>query len=198
METLVLNSAYMPIDRVSWTDAIGDLLTGRAEVVDTYEHRLVRSGQRVLEDDLPYTFDALRTDEPGTWKVPSIIRFLSKAVFVKRYVKFNRHNVWLRDKGRCQFCLTQTRLDDFTYDHVKPFSRGGKTCWENIVVACIPCNHHKANRTPEEAGMRLVREPFRPEHLPGQVSPALRWQDGMPDSWKSFLASVSYWHGKLD
>ena len=33
MDTLVLNSAYLPIDRVPWFDAIADLITGRAEVV---------------------------------------------------------------------------------------------------------------------------------------------------------------------
>ena len=197
MDTLVLNSAYMPIDRISWMDAIGDLLTGRAEVVDTYEDKTVTSGTGEL-DDLPWTFEALRTGEVGVWKVPSIIRFLSKAVFFRRNVKFNRHNVWLRDKGQCQYCSVRLRMDEFTYDHVLPFSKGGKTGWTNIVVACIPCNHKKANRTPAEAKMRLKREPFRPMHLPGQVSPALMWRGWMPPSWKSFLASVSYWHGKLD
>ena len=195
MDTLVLNNAYMPIDRISWMDAIGDLLTGRAEVVDTYEDRTVRGG---VDIELPYTFDALRTDEEGVWKVPSIIRFLTKAVFFRRRVKFNRHNVWLRDQGRCQFCGIRLKLDEFTFDHVLPQSRGGQSSWTNIVVACPPCNHKKANRTPAEAGMTLKRDPFIPMHLPGQVSPVLQWQDGMPPSWWSFLESVRYWHGKLD
>ncbi len=196
MDTLVLNSAYMPIQRKSWAKAMGDLLTGRAEVVDTYDNHTVSSGPNPL--DLPWTFDALRTDALGVWKVPSIIRFLSKAVFFRRNVKFNRHNVWLRDKGRCQYCDTKLRMDEFTYDHVVPFSKKGKTSWLNIVVACVSCNHRKANRTPVEANMRLLREPSRPVYLPGQVSPALRWQEGMPTSWASFLASVSYWHGALE
>jgi hypothetical protein len=46
--------------------------------------------------------------------------------------------------------------------------------------------------------MKLLREPFIPMHLPGHVSPALKWQDGMPPSWRNFLESVRYWHGKLD
>lgn len=196
MDTLVLNSAYMAISRISWTDAIGDLLTGRAEVVDTYEDKTVSSGPGEL--DLPRTFEALRTDKLGVWKVPSIIRFLSNAVFFRRRVKFNRHNVWLRDKGRCQYCNMRMSLDEFTYDHIIPFARGGRTKWKNIVVSCVPCNHTKANRTPVEAKMRLQRKPFIPMHLPGQISPALKWKDGMPPSWKSFLASVSYWHSKLD
>lgn len=197
MDTLVLNSAYLPIDRVSWMEAIGDLLTGRAEVVDVYEGATVRSGTGYDRGVLPYTFQALATSETGVWLVPSIIRFLSKAVFHRRYVKFNRHNVWLRDQGRCQFCNIKLRTDEFTYDHVLPQSRGGKTKWDNIVVACIPCNHRKANRTPAEAGMKLARAPYRPSQLPGQLSPALSWKEGMPESWKSFLESVRYWHGGL-
>lgn len=196
MDTLVLNSAYMPVDRVSWMEAIADLITGRAEVVDCYEGVTVRSGSNDGAD-LPHTFLALRTAELGVWRIPSIIRFLSKAVFPKRCVKFNRHNVWLRDQGLCQYCGVKLSTNEFTYDHILPQSRGGKTKWENIVCACIPCNHRKSNRTPAEARMRLRREPFRPTQLPGQLSPALSWKDGMPESWRSFLESVRYWHSGL-
>jgi len=196
MDTLVLNSAYLPINRVSWMDAIGDLITGRAEVIDCYENATVRSGS-CEGVNRPMTFRALATEQAGVWRVPSIIRFLGKAIFHRRFVKFNRHNIWLRDQGRCQYCGVRLRTEEFTYDHLLPQSRGGKTKWENIVVACIPCNHHKANRTPAEAKMRLLREPFKPTQLPGQLSPALSWKEGMPESWKSWLNGVSYWHGKL-
>jgi 5-methylcytosine-specific restriction endonuclease McrA len=196
MDTLVLNSAYLPIDRISWMDAIGDLLTGRAEVVDVYENVTVRSGSN-CDRNLSHSFLALATEQTGVWRVPSIIRFLTRAVFPKRSVKFNRHNVWLRDGGRCQYCNVKLRTEEFTYDHVLPQSRGGKTQWENIVCACIPCNHLKGNRTPAEARLRLLREPFRPTQLPGQLSPAMAWKEGMPESWRSFLESVRYWHGGL-
>lgn len=196
MDTLVLNSAYLPIDRVPWFDAITNLITGRAEVVDCYD-ATVRSGSSAGVD-LPGTFMALSTGETGVWRVPSIIRFLGKAVFHRRNVKFNRHNVWLRDGGHCQYCNVKLRTEEFTYDHVLPQSRGGKTQWENIVCACIPCNHTKGNRTPQEARMKLLREPFRPTQLPGQLSPVLSWKEGMPESWRSFLESVRYWHGGLN
>lgn len=195
MDTLILNSAYMPIDRKSWIDAIGDLITGRAEVVETYD-AVIRSGKMI--GDVPLNLIPLTTEEDGVWLVPSIIRFVTKAVFISRPVKFNRHNVWLRDKGRCQFCSTKLSMAEFTFDHVLPQSRGGGTNWLNIVCACLPCNHKKANRTPAEAGMRLRREPLHPKYLPGEVSPTLKWQEGMPESWKDFLSSVSYWHSKLD
>lgn len=197
METLVLNSAYLPIDKVPWGDAVADLITERAEVVECYDSMTVRSGTN-SGMCLPETFMALSTGEAGVWRVPSIIRFLGKAVFYRRNVKFNRHNVWLRDGGHCQYCNIKLRTEDFTYDHILPQSRGGKTTWENIVCACIPCNHTKSNRTPQEARMKLMRDPFRPTQLPGQMSPALSWKEGMPESWRSFLESVHYWHGGLN
>jgi hypothetical protein len=129
-------------------EAISDIFTGRAEVVDVHEGKTVSSGLNAIQP--PETFEILRTDQVGVWKVPSIIRFFS-AVFFRRKVRFNRHNVWLRDQGYCQYCGIKTKMDSFTYDHVIPSSKGGKTTWKNIVVACVRCNARKANRTPRAA-----------------------------------------------
>jgi 5-methylcytosine-specific restriction endonuclease McrA len=67
-------------------------------------------------------------------------------------------------------CGIQFMAEDLTFDHVLPQSKGGKTCWENIVTACGPtgngCNPRKANRTPEQAGMPLLRKPKKPSYLP--------------------------------
>ncbi|HVK28844.1 MAG TPA: HNH endonuclease, partial [Nocardioides sp.] len=41
-------------------------------------------------------------------------------------------------------------------------SRGGTWTWLNTVAACSPCNGRKANRTPLEAGMRLLVDPYVP------------------------------------
>ena len=49
-----------------------------------------------------------------------------------------------------------------TVDHVLPQSRGGGSTWENTVLACGPCNNRKRDRTPDEAGMRLLIEPRVP------------------------------------
>ena len=49
-----------------------------------------------------------------------------------------------------------------TPDHVLPISRGGTSTWLNTVTACGSCNGRKANRTPAEAGMRLLFEPWVP------------------------------------
>ncbi len=178
MHTLVLNSAYMPINKITWRKAISLLFTGKVEVIEEYDE-IVRS--------------------PSTaFQMPSIIRYLgAKVGMFRRGVKFNRNNVYLRDKGRCQYCGKRVSREDFTYDHIVPRRHGGETKWKNIVVSCIPCNQRKAARTPEQAGMRLISKPVRPKYLPGVSSPILNWSAGMPTSWKDYMGSVKYWHDKL-
>lgn len=180
METLVLNALYQPVNRVSWQEAFRLVFTGRAEVVQNYEDRVVRSPRQIFP-------------------VPSIVRFVHMAkTFFGRGVKFNRKNVYLRDKGRCQYCSLRVPLNDFDFEHVVPKARGGQTSWENIVVACTPCNRRKGNRTPEEARMRLRSKPVRPKSLPGIGSGKLVWSEGMPLNWKDYLHSVRYWHVALE
>lgn len=179
MNVLVLNSAYMPIDRIPWQDAMTSVVNGRAEVVDVYD-ATVRSAHEEHQ-------------------VPSIIRFLTRAVWKRTRVRFNRHNVWLRDQGRCQYCGKQMSKSEYTYDHVIPQSRGGLTRWENIVACCLPCNHQKANRTPGEAGMTLIRPPEVPTCLVGQMTPIFeKMNDDERRHWKDYVKSYSYWHAKLD
>lgn len=72
-----------------------------------------------------------------------------------RGVRLSRCNA-----NTCAYCGRKT--SELTLDHVLPRSRGGQSTWENLVSACQPCNHRKSDRTPEEAGMKLLRKPARP------------------------------------
>ena len=92
----------------------------------------------------------------------------------------SRKNVLRRDRHRCQYCRSNDRL---TIDHVIPKSRGGKDTWENLVAACVPCNNRKGSRTPEEAGMPLLRKPFRPSH----VMFIRDYIGRLDDKWKPYL-----------
>ncbi len=67
-----------------------------------------------------------------------------------------------RDDHTCLYCGVQFSRRDLTRDHVRPKSRGGTDKWENVVAACKRCNWLKDCKTPEEAGMRLIAVPFRP------------------------------------
>ena len=83
----------------------------------------------------------------------------------RREVKFSRRNVYLRDGGECCYCGRHGRQEDMTLDHVMPVSRGGRSTWSNVALACRACNALKDNRTPEEAGMKMLRRPTRPTWL---------------------------------
>jgi 5-methylcytosine-specific restriction endonuclease McrA len=96
--------------------------------------------------------------------MPSVIR-LNRYVnrpFRHGGVVLNRHNVFKRDSNKCQYCQS---TKDLTLDHVYPKSRGGKTSWDNLVTACKHCNARKGDFTPEEAGMLLIQQPFKPSFV---------------------------------
>jgi len=76
--------------------------------------------------------------------------------------KLSRLGVFIRDGFRCQYCGKRLSHRNLTIDHVIPRSRGGKTEWTNVVTSCVSCNTKKGDRTPEEAGMTLLREPRPP------------------------------------
>lgn len=177
-ETLVLSQSYEPVARVSWQRAVTLIWEGKVEVVEEYEDWTVRSVTIEL-------------------KVPSVIRFLKRVIGKKRSVKFSRENVYARDSGRCQYCANKVSRPEATYDHVLPRSQGGGTRWENIVIACVPCNQRKGGRTPEQARMTLLSVPVKPKKLPDSLKLTFTWQKGMPESWRSWLRSVSYWNGEL-
>ena len=95
---------------------------------------------------------------------PSVIRLV---YMVRRPVlqrRLSRREVFARDNNTCQYCGRESR--GLTLDHVIPRFRRGAHTWENVVTACIPCNHRKAGQTPKEAGMTLLREPRTPRPNP--------------------------------
>jgi 5-methylcytosine-specific restriction endonuclease McrA len=179
MDTLVLSQSYQPVGRIPWQRAMTLFFLGKVEVIEEYENREVRSVTISLQ-------------------MPSIVRFLHKVRRKKKAVKFSRENVYTRDKGRCQYCGCKTPRVESTYDHVIPRSQGGKTTWTNIVIACRTCNQKKGGRTPEQARMRLRTRPVRPKTLPNTWKITFTWQEGMPTSWKDFLATVAYWNSEIE
>jgi 5-methylcytosine-specific restriction endonuclease McrA len=70
-----------------------------------------------------------------------------------------------RDNWKCQYCGTKLGWHNITIDHVMPASRGGGTSWLNCVSACRPCNRRKDCKTPDEAGMKLLKKPANPTAL---------------------------------
>jgi 5-methylcytosine-specific restriction endonuclease McrA len=163
--TLLLNSTYEPLQVISWQRAVVMIHLGKAEVLRSYK-RILRA----------VSFSIAQ---------PAVIRLVG---FVKRHrtrVAFSRRNVFLRDGFRCQYCNQRFPSSELTCDHVTPRSVGGRTSWENLVTACGPCNRKKGDRTPEQARMRLVTTPTRPDSLPPMLFRLGGEQP--PEPWRDFL-----------
>lgn len=172
--TLVLNATYEPIQIVPWRRAVRMLFQEKVEVVAEYETVICSVSLSM--------------------RLPSVLRLLHY-VQVKHYhhpVKFNRANIYTRDQHHCQYCGKRFHPPDLTYDHVIPVARGGRKSWENIVTCCRECNRRKANRTPEEAGLRLLRAPKAPTGFPNKLGFQLA-HASTPDSWKTYI----FWSLKI-
>jgi len=125
--------------------------------------------------------------------VPKIIRLLFYDRLPRNEVKFNRRNLFARDKNRCQYCGKRFPTSELSLDHVIPRSMGGKSNWENVVCACTRCNVKKGGRTPQQAGMTLIQKPVKPKRNP-LIHVHLGHQ--RYHSWKQFL-DYAYWSVEL-
>jgi 5-methylcytosine-specific restriction endonuclease McrA len=125
--------------------------------------------------------------------VPRIVRLLFYDRLPRQPVKFNRRNIYARDRSRCQYCGRKFPTSELSLDHIVPKSRGGHADWDNVVCCCVQCNVQKGGRTPVEAGMKLVAEPVKPKRSPVIT---LRLTSEKYASWKQFL-DTAYWNVEL-
>jgi 5-methylcytosine-specific restriction endonuclease McrA len=172
--TLLLNATYEPLRVIHWKKAITLLWQGKVEVLEVYDRDIHGVSISI--------------------KLPAVMRLL-KMVKLRdshRAVKFSRINIFTRDGYTCQYCNHKFKSEDLTFDHVIPIANGGRKTWENIVTACWRCNNRKSGRTPEEAGLKLVRKPQKPRWNPViTITIGVR---NAPESWRDYL----YWNMELD
>jgi hypothetical protein len=194
---LVLNRSFAPIHVTTAQRAFCLLFKSVAQVVDVQDGSFdlynFESWQEVSEFKLKSGLADERSDWVSTVRfeieVPRIIRLLFCNRFERRPANFNRRNIYARDGSQCQYCGHRFPTSELSIDHVIPISRGGKSCWENVVCACTECNKKKGGRTPREAGMALVRKPFAPKCNPLIQLKLMREKYY---SWKHFL-DEAYW-----
>lgn len=139
-DTLVLNASFEPLSTVTLNRAVVLVLSDKAVVEQAHPGLRVR---------------AAAVEIP----VPRVIR-LCRYVRVpfRRRAPWSRRGVLVRDQHRCAYCGKRAT----TVDHVVPRAQGGTDSWLNTVASCAMDNHRKADRTPDEAGMPLLRQPFEP------------------------------------
>lgn len=96
---------------------------------------------------------------PGVY-LPSVIRLRTYKHIPIRMQLVTRKNIYVRDGYRCNYCGHRFRGDELTLDHIIPKAQGGVSSWHNLTAACKRCNQIKDDRTPEEAGMPLLKRPL--------------------------------------
>jgi len=139
-DTLLLNFdaqpvSWLPLSVITWQEAVKYLVLEKARVLEYYEGWVIHS---------------------ASWEtqVPAVM-MLTEYMKPKRYVRFSKANVFLRDDYKCQYCGKELSHKDCTLDHVLPLSHGGKSTFENSTTACHPCNSNKGNN-----------KRVKPKHLP--------------------------------
>ena len=188
---LVLNRSWIAIQIADARRAISLLYRGYARVVSpvdfsTYDFDDWKELSKTADDYVIRTVDF-------KIKVPDVIVLTLFNGIHRREIKFSRRNIFERDKNTCQYCAKQFKKTELTLDHVLPRSAGGRSTWENLVLACVPCNVKKGSRMPEDARMPLIRRPRKPRWVPytGENLASSR-----KPSWQRFV-DAAYWDVEL-
>jgi 5-methylcytosine-specific restriction endonuclease McrA len=180
LPTLVLNRNWQPVHVTTVVRALVMLWNETAKAVEPDEYRLYDwADWSELEplDGRPCVRSARRS-----LRAPEVICLAHYDRLPGAAVTFSRRNVAKRDHHTCQYCGAQPGAEAITIDHVVPRSQGGASSWTNCVAACESCNARKADRTPEQADMKLRRRPVRPEWKPLYAAQGVR-----VESWARFL-----------
>ncbi|MEM7163865.1 MAG: HNH endonuclease [Planctomycetota bacterium] len=188
---LVLNRAWYPIQTTTVRRAVTLLYRDIAQVVDPASYGMLDFDS--WRDAACYAQKTERRLRGCGWSMPApeviVVRHTGAR---RRKLAPTRRNLFARDRNACQYCGRRPRVSDLTLDHVIPRRRGGLATWENLVVACFDCNQKKGCRTPEEAGLRLRREPTKPRNLTLGID-----SRRAPASWEAFLGEL-YWDQELE
>lgn len=186
---LVLNKGWTPIAITTVKRSFSLVFQDHALIVhpETYEMHNFESW--LVENSSGS--DSATPDRDGFLRTANLLIRIPEVIVLGRYngvprreLVFSRRNIYRRDTFECQYCGNRPGLKYLSIDHVIPVSKGGKTSWENCVVACVRCNTRKGNRTPEQAEMPLRSRPQKPT-----------WNDGVgqgervPPSWARFVTS---------
>lgn len=118
-------------------------------------------------------------------RVPTVIVLANFTKVPKKRPRFSPQGIFHRDAGYCQYTGRKLAKSEANIDHVVPRSRGGSSSWENCVLADKGINFKKADRTPSEAGLKLLRKPSAPREVP--VTLFIRNTAGVKD-WELFLS----------
>lgn len=162
---LVLNASFEPIN----------VCTARRAVI------LILKGVALAEESSSSWIHSSRVSIP----MPSVIRLMEYIHIPFERKSLSRKNILLRDHNTCQYCAKVFPPPDLTLDHIVPRSHGGDSTWDNLVASCRACNNRKGSRSPEEAGMKLLKRPQAYNlHVNRQI---IRYLGRADATWRKYL-----------
>jgi 5-methylcytosine-specific restriction endonuclease McrA len=179
---MVLNKSWMPIRIVPAYRAITLVFAGKASAIDVKDWS-VYNWEKWAERDLSENPYGLVSTSSCDVELPEIIVLSTYDKVFRKDVRLTKRNIYIRDGYRCQYTGKKLKETDADIDHVKPRSKGGLNSWGNMVVCTKEINRMKADRTPEQAGLKLIRKPKKPNADRLLVDPKIK----VPESWSKFI-----------
>lgn len=185
LPVLQLNKSWLPVYITTARHALIDLCSDSCRALDVNNYTLYNWNDwiNLLFEDKPFV-------QSVRFKicVPEIVVLTDYNKIPRFNVRLNMKNIWMRDSGQCQYSGHHLSLKNATKDHIVPESRGGKNVWDNVVTCCENINRKKGNRTPEEAGLKLLSNPRKPQWTP--LFSAAQSFKHHPESWDMFLPGL--------
>ncbi len=164
---LILNKNWQAIHVKSPAEALSMMYSGNATGLDIKGMDIMIPYKWEDWINLPHdeNADYIQTVR-GNIKIPKVVLLAKFGKVPHKRPKFSSNAIWNRDEGICQYTGQKLTPNEGNIDHIIPRSRGGKTTWTNCVLVHKEVNAKKANKTPQEAGLKLIRTPREPGCLP--------------------------------
>ena len=183
---LVLNKSWMAINTSTVRHAASLMFAGQAKGVLISDNKIqALNWDEWININITEEEEGIKTVTQKI-KLPSIVVMTFCDKIPKQIIKFTQNNLWERDNFTCQYTGKTVTKQTGNIDHIIPKSLGGKTCWENCVIASKDINAQKSDKTPEQAGLKLIKKPARPRIMP--VSFFIKNKENNLD-WNWFLHS---------
>lgn len=181
-KVLILNADMRPYGEWDWKKAISNLLCKEIAVRPVYDDKGM----------IKHDFEV--TDGKGNlYEVPAVLVLEEYRPENNKYASYSKIRIYQRDMNTCQYCGSKVTPNNRTIDHVIPRAHWNPkryhfkvTSFENAVTSCENCNFKKRNRTPSQAGMKLLNVPKRVTRVQAITNKFLM-MDNIPESWKQFL-----------
>lgn len=163
---LVLNKSWQAIGVKTPAETFSMLMTDAATALNMADGAMIPMQWKDWIK-LPVTqHDLVVNTAHAQFKIPKVIILCKFNKVPKKRPAFSAKNIWVRDKSTCAYSGKKLKPNEGNIDHLVPRSKGGLTTWTNCVLAHKDINAKKANRTPEEAGLKLLIKPVQPKELP--------------------------------